>query len=35
MISLDIAKMKFIAEPEDSWSWKYRKQILEELKKRV
>jgi len=35
MIPLDIAKMKFMAEPEHSWSWKHRKQILEELEKRV
>lgn len=35
MTPLDIAKMKFMAERENSWSWKQRKQILEELEKRV
>lgn len=35
MIPLDIAKMKFMAESEYSWRLKYRKQILEELEKRV
>ena len=35
MIPLDIAKMKFMAEPEYSAWWKPRRQILEELEKRV
>lgn len=35
MIPLDIAKMKFMAESEYSPWWKDRKQILEELEKRV
>ena len=35
MIPLDIAKMKFMAESKYSAWWKDRKQILEELEKRV
>lgn len=35
MIPLDIAKMKFMAKSEYSFRWKDRKQILEELEKRV
>ena len=35
MTPLDIAKMKFMAEPKHFWLWKHRKQILEELEKRV
>ena len=35
MIPLDIAKMKFMAEPEYDCRWEPRKQILEELEKRV
>lgn len=34
MIPLDIAKMNFMAEPEYSAWWKYRKEVLEELEKR-
>lgn len=35
MTPLDIAKMKFVAEPKHNWSGEDRKEVLEEIEKRV